>query len=119
MLSDLDRRAAKLAASKFGLGQESIRRAVGAMQEAKVSGSGDLLEAFVACQLLTVAQANSLRQELDKTLIDPRGIRSQPTASRKVHGRNAPLPSDSSSFAIGSESGFDHLGPYRILRTLG
>jgi serine/threonine-protein kinase len=121
MLTDSDKRAARLAVSKFGVDRKRVQEAARAMQQAQASGlPADLLNALVDSHLLSPAQADAVRHELDKTVIDPAGIRGRASAP---NNDNAPTSSKPPGHH-GARSGWgtgepDHLGPYRILRPLG
>jgi eukaryotic-like serine/threonine-protein kinase len=119
MLTDLDKRAAKLAVSKYGVDRDCIELAARSIQMAKGPGPrGDLLSALVRSRLLSPAQADALRLELDRTVIDP----------KRNSGRDILLEEEPAAPQAGPKSrdaravpggGLDRLGSYRILRTLG
>jgi eukaryotic-like serine/threonine-protein kinase len=119
MLTDLDKRAAKLAVSKYGVDRECIELAARSMQRGQSPGPcGDLLSALVRSRLLSPAQADALRLELDRTVIDPKRNSRGDIFPERERAATEGEPKSGDPSALPGD-GLDRLGSYRILRTLG
>jgi serine/threonine-protein kinase len=102
MLSDTEKRAAKLAVSQYGADRAKVDRAVEAVLEAQSNGERtDLLDVLKVDSLLTSGQVEELRQALDATQLDP----------KSGNGRKEDSDSGSAEIRV--------IGDYHILRRLG
>jgi serine/threonine-protein kinase len=116
MLTDTERRAAKLAVSRFGADRARVEQTVAAVTRARDAGqSADLFNAFVQGGLLDAAQALELRLSLDTTQFDP-GVPSNGQAPRQ---RDTPRAAQSEGDGIDGFQELRYLGEYRLLRRLG
>src|SRR5437660_106764 len=71
MLREPEKRAAKLAVSRYGADAARVQQVYKTVFQAHAQGKPvDLLETFVRQRLLTPAQADELRQSLDLTHLD-------------------------------------------------
>jgi serine/threonine-protein kinase len=114
MLTESEKRAAKLAVSRYGVDRDLVKQASQVVLQAHAQGKpADLLETLVAQQLLTSAQANELRQSLDSTHFDP-----DQNAEHDGHV-SAPAPEDLSLPFLGVDQELRSLGDFRLLRRLG
>jgi serine/threonine-protein kinase len=119
MASRSNKVAAKIAVGTFHADPEKVRKLyTQTLNAAKRGVRLDLVERLVAEKLLTTAQAELLREELDRTQIDPDS--STPTDDSDA------LPFDEPDWdAVGratesvQEEALDKVGPYRLLRSLG
>jgi serine/threonine-protein kinase len=97
MASQIDKRAARLAVTRFGADPARVRAAVQEALRALKSGQKvDLVERFIRAKLLTDAQGAELQAELDRTQIDPnapiRAIRPGTDVSYEVAPDPVPPP---------------------------
>jgi serine/threonine-protein kinase len=112
MPSQWDRRAARLAAERFGAAQERVRQAYQeALLERERGQAGDLLAILVRQGLLTPAQAAELRSDLDRTQFGPRAPGPSQTAAGPLTTAAPPEPVQ----VLPLQS----IGGYRLLRKLG
>jgi len=115
MPTALEKRALKLAVSLFGADPEKVRKLYAQALRAPAEGPPvDFIELLVRGGLLSTEQAGQLRQELDRTQLDP-GALVQPGKSPARLGPNgeAALPPDA------KEAALERLGSYRLLRRIG
>jgi serine/threonine-protein kinase len=109
MLSDTEKRAARLAVSRYGADRARVEETVRAVVRAKSLGLPEnLLDALVRSGLLKPTQAQELCASLDATQFDP---------SSPLHAPRPPQPRPESAAGNGQE--LRYLGEYRILRRLG
>ncbi len=122
MLKDTEKRAAKLAVSRYGADRARVAQLVQAVFRARTEGNdADLFDALARQNLLTRAQANELRLSLDVTHIDP----GAPAAPGRQ--RNGTPPADGPDImeedvdlsATGDGQEPRTLGGYRLLRRIG
>src|SRR4051794_19799520 len=74
MLRESEKRAAKLAVSRYGADAARVQQVYKTVFQAHAQGHPvDLLESLVRQRLLTPAQADELRASLDLTHLDPNG----------------------------------------------
>src|SRR5262245_64222112 len=107
-LSESEKQAANLAVSLYGVDRARLQQAFLAVQQAKALGqNADLLDLLVGEKLLTVVQANALREALDTTHLDP----TLPPARKPAAGNGA---SDGPANAYELRQ----IGDYRVLRRL-
>src|SRR5262249_2290283 len=131
MLSDSEKRAAKLAVSRFGVDEGRLKQAFKAMLKARANGQkAELLDWLVGQQLLTLDQAGSLRESLDVTHFDvtpPRPADDTPHnngAKDRTLG-NSPaaavqeLRDAAERGKTDTGSDLRNLGKFRLLRRLG
>lgn len=105
MLTDTEKRAAKLAVSQYGVDRAKIDQAIQSVAEAQAHGErADFFQFLAVGRILTSSQIDELRQALDATQLDV----NKPSVPRK-------------SVADGDPSATELrvLGDYRILRRLG
>ena len=107
MVSPSVKRAASLAVSKYGADR---RRVWDALQSQSDGAFIDFLETLVGQNLLTVSQANELRQALDTTHLDPGSVATRQKAAANNH--RPPTPP-------GETPELRSLGEFRIVRLLG
>jgi serine/threonine-protein kinase len=117
----LDKRAARLAVTRFGADPSRVRQAyLEALQALKRGQKVDLVEAFVRAQLLTSVQAGELREALDKTQIDPKApirvVRSVKDITYEVAAEPPPAPRVEVN---GNAENLRSVVEYRRLRKLG
>ena len=108
MTTESDKRAAALAVFRYGADRARVKTVYHAARLAHANGEdADLLGLLVAEQLLSRAQADELRQDLERTRLDCNG---------PVNGSHSPT-----GVGNGRNSGFHprSIGGYRILRQLG
>jgi serine/threonine-protein kinase len=125
MLSDTEKRAARLAVTRYGADRARVEQAVQAVLRARAGGkAADLLDALAQQNLLTAAQAGELRLSLSATLIDPAG--ETPVRRREPREDDSapevtvvvkPLANGNGATADSGE--LRYLGDYRLLRRLG
>jgi serine/threonine-protein kinase len=132
MVTPSEKRAAKLAVSRFGADRSRVKQALQAVLQAQAKGhAADFLDTLVAEKLLTSTQANSLREALDTTQFDPSA-----SPSRKMRPANMlpealddsidqipevsnPSPNADNGTGAGGGPELRVLGEYRLLRRLG
>ncbi len=106
MPTDLNKRAARLAMTRFGADSRGVREAYRAALEARERGwPVDFVEDLVNAKLISAVQAAELREALDKTRIDARGPAVPQPNETPAAASNDPPPSE--------------IGQYRILRKIG
>jgi serine/threonine-protein kinase len=119
MLTEAEKRAAKLAVSRYGVADEQVERVSQAVCQAQARGErGNFLESLVREKLLTASQAEELRLSLDATHVDlnsPVGAR---RAARAAAGPTSPAPAAEVS-PSSLPPGVRAIGGYRLLRILG
>jgi serine/threonine-protein kinase len=109
MLTESEKRAAKLAVSRYGVDRNLLKQAYQEVLQAHAEGKpADLLETLVVQKLLTRAQADELRQSLDSTHFDPE------QNAEKDDSTPTALP-----LFLDGEQELRSLGDFRILRRLG
>jgi serine/threonine-protein kinase len=108
MLTEAEKRAAKLAVSRYGADRERVQRVFHAVSRALARGErANLLEGLVVEQLLTASQAEELRLALDAT---------HPDINRP---HQAPAAANGTPRADGLPAHVRSLAGFRILRKLG
>ena len=112
MLSESERRAAALAVIRYGVDKVRVKEAARSVQRAQAEGrQADVVGALLQDNLLSAAQAEQIRLELDKTHIDLNGI-----AAKQAVSTPAPAATEEPR-AAGPDP--RRLGDYQILRRLG
>jgi serine/threonine-protein kinase len=120
MLNDSEKRAARLAVSRYGADRARVEQTVAEVFRARAQGGDtDLLAALVRDRLLTTAQADELRLSLDSTQFDP-GSPGEPPPRK----RERDVSADSDPWWVSAQAAADGHGPralggYRLLRRLG
>ncbi len=128
MLNDAEKRAARLAVTRYGADRQRVEQTVQAALRARAAGEPiNLLDALLGEHLLTPAQAAELRLSLESTHIDP----SSPVGEVAARRRDRPAPADDTAEtasartdgngnAVTADGGeLRYLGEYRLLRRLG
>jgi serine/threonine-protein kinase len=135
MVTPSEKRAAKLAVSRYGADRSRVKQALQAVLQAQARGQAtDFLDTLVAENLLTATQASALREALDTTQLDPAGAPGRPGRPGRPAGA-LPEPFEDSidripeisthpaesanGAAAGSGPDLRVLGEYRLLRRLG
>src|SRR5437660_348197 len=112
MLSESERRAAALAVIRYGVDKVRVKEAARSVQRAQAEGrQADVVGALLQDNLLSAAQAEQIRLELDKTHIDLNG-----NAAKQAVSAPAPAATEEPR-AAGPDP--RRLGDYQILRRLG
>ena len=107
MLSDADKRAAQLAVVRYGADPVRVQQVVNSVLDSHSrGGEEDLYSALVVEKLLSSAQAEELRQGLEKTQIDLTPRKLAPDIKKASNGSSA-------------STDLTRLGDYHILRRLG
>jgi serine/threonine-protein kinase len=120
MLTEAEKRAARLAVSRYGVADEKVERVSQAVCQAQARGERrNFLESLVREKLLTPAQAEELRLSLDATHIDLNSPVGAQRAARPVAGGPAPAPAPEGNGAESLPPGVRAIGGYRLLRMLG
>ncbi|MCS6978301.1 MAG: serine/threonine protein kinase [Gemmatales bacterium] len=141
MAARLDKRAARLAITRFGAEADRVRAVLlDALRQARQGRNVDLVECLLQAQVISAEQAAVLREELDRTQIDPRSpLRSVKNGSNdEVEAKeisapvkpatNGPTAAPGHVPPQGADSGGERTsprtlatpaGPYRRLRDLG
>lgn len=117
MAARLDKRAARLAITRFGAEVNRVRAVLlDALRRVRQGQEVDLVECLVQAQVLTTEQAAVLREELDRTQIDPHS----PLRSGK-DGNPGDVEAVSAKPAVNgpTSSAPSRARPYRRLRDLG
>jgi serine/threonine-protein kinase len=127
--TELVKRAAALAVSRYGVDQKKVGRALQAVLQAQADGiSGDFLDMLVVQKLLTPAQADELRLQLKDpntaTLIDVPAVAAAPKVTVVPTPTPTPPPPTSETprpSVPPTRSGYflRSLGGFRLLRRLG
>jgi serine/threonine protein kinase len=120
--TELVKRAAALAVSRYGLDQKRVGRALQAVLHAQSDGvGGDLLDVLIAQKLLTQRQADELRLDLkDANALTAVDVASEPKATVTPSPETSP-PDAPRANVPPTRSGYflRTLGGYRLLRRLG
>lgn len=125
MAGQLDKRAARLAITRFGADAARVRAVLlNALRSVRQGGTVDLVELLLQAQVITADQAAMLREELDRTQIDPNSPLRQGNGSAKAAepGLTRPAPANgptSPATAAGDGVREPQSSPYRRLRELG
>ncbi len=129
MLTESEKRAAALAVSRYGVDHHRLKEVARAVDQAQAEGQpADLLSVLVSQKLLSSAQANELRQAMEKTHIDPNAGKPSASAVAGVsdpgHSLSSPRkePAGDGNGAVTLPPPLQELrqlGEFRILRRLG
>jgi serine/threonine protein kinase len=112
MLTESERRAAALAVIRYGVDKLRVKEAARSVQRAQAEGrQADVVGTLLRENLLSAAQAEQIRLELDKTHIDLNGNAAKPPVITP-----APAAAEEPR-AAGPDP--RRLGDYQILRRLG
>jgi serine/threonine-protein kinase len=117
MLRESEKRAAKLAVSRYGADAARVQQVYKTVFQAHAQGKPvDLLETLVRQRLLTPAQASELRHSLDLTHLDP----NSPAARGNGHAAAARADGKAAGPSIlDPDEPLQTLGKFRLLRRLG
>jgi eukaryotic-like serine/threonine-protein kinase len=117
--SDVDKRAAALAIAQFGADRHRVDIAVQGVAQARMRGQNfDLVDLFVAQNLLTPAQAAELRHDLQsEPPEDPQQLSKAPRSEGEISSPSANGMPAAPSIPAGQQ--LRNMGEYRILRPLG
>jgi serine/threonine-protein kinase len=117
MAARLDKRAARLAITRFGAEVNRVRAVLlDALRRVRQGQEVDLVECLVHAQIITTEQAAVLREELDRTQIDPHSpLRSGQDGKTGDVEAVSPKPTINGP----TSSAPSRARPYRRLRDLG
>jgi serine/threonine-protein kinase len=126
MLNDAEKRAARLAVTRYGADRTRVEQAVQAVLRARAGGKdADLFDTLAGQGLLNSAQAGELRQSLEKTQIDPTSPVGEATARQRKNNASdgeitvAVKPAINGNGPTPDSGELRYLGDYRLLRRLG
>jgi serine/threonine-protein kinase len=128
MLNDTEKRAARLAVTRYGADRARVEQAVQAVLRARAIGhAADLLDALARQGLISTDQAGELRLSLGSTQFDPNSPGGEPPARRRDR-KDSDAPTEitvtvkpaANGNGVTADSGeLRYLGDYRLLRRLG
>jgi len=108
MLTETEKRAAKLAVSQYGVDRAKVEQAIQSVARAQAQGERtDLLQFLALDKLLNSGQIAELRLALDATLLDV----NKPAIGARKSGKVAEVDPQSTELRM--------IGGYRVLRRLG
>jgi serine/threonine-protein kinase len=125
MLTETEKRAAKLAVSRYGADHAGVERVFRAVLQAQARGeSANVLEKLVLEKLLTSSQAEELRVALDVTHLDlsrprPAARKSSKVVAAPANGKGAAAAPAKDGPSPSLPPDLHTLAGYRLLRQLG
>ena len=127
MLNDTEKRAARLAVTRYGADRARVEHTIQAVLRARAGGKDvDLFDALTHQGLLNPEQAGELRLSLESTQFDPTPAGGEPSPRRRDRKDSDATPEVTVSVKPSNGNGatpdsgeLRYLGDYRLLRRLG